>query len=294
MKRLPLMADATCAFAILTWNSAAYVDRCLDSVLALPFRRVTAYVFDNGSADGTPEHVSERYGAAIDEGRLVLRQARANLGTTASRNELLGAISPSTDYICILDSDTEVYPQAFEALCAHYARDLSGSIGVMGPRMRNEAGRLQHSGRNLPTVPIKIGKAAPSAALRRAASMAEVCDTPVRDSLQDVGYLLSACWLFPYSTYRAVGPLDERIFYAPEDADWCARVHEAGLRVVYAHDAEILHAYQRLSHKKLLSKTNARHIAGLAYYFAKHRYAFRSERIWNPSHADLRVGEVIP
>lgn len=266
----------------------SYVDRCLDSVLALPFRNVTAYVYDNGSCDGTPEHIKEVYGQAISDGSLVLKTADHNTGTTVSRNTLLRLVDSSTDYICVLDSDTEVYPHAFEAMCAHFASDTEGEIGVIGPRMRNESGELQLSGRNLPTLTIKLGKGIPIPALRKRAALAEVCDTPVRGALQDVGYLLSACWLFPYSTYSTVGQLDERIFYAPEDVDWCARVHAAGMRVCYAHDAEILHAYQRLSHKKLISKTNASHIAGLAYYFAKHGYLLRSRGVWNPGNTTKR------
>ncbi len=288
MITLPSMNEASCAFCILTWNSASYIDRCLDSVLHLPFREVRAFVFDNGSTDGTPGHIAYRYKSEVEEGRVVLVCADSNTGTTRSRNALLSRIPEATDYICVLDSDTEVYPAAFEAMCAHYSADGGIGIGVMGPRMRNEEGELQFSGRSLPTLPIKLGKGIPVGFLRSIAADAEVCDTPVRCGLQDVGYLLSACWLLPYSTYREVGPLDEEIFYAPEDVDWCARVHKAGLRVVLAHDAEILHAYQRLSHKKLVSRTNASHVRGLAHYFVKHGYLLRSEGVWDPSTAWAR------
>ena len=288
MTKLPIMREASCAFCILTWNSASYIDRCLDSVLRLPFREVRAFVFDNGSTDGTPEHIASRYKGEVADGKVVLVRADSNIGTTRSRNALLSRVPEETDYVCVLDSDTEVYPAAFEAMCAHFSTDGDAGIGVMGPRMRNDEGELQFSGRSLPTLPIKLGKGIPVGFLRLIAADAEVCDTPVRRGLQDVGYLLSACWLLPYSTYREVGPLDEEIFYAPEDVDWCARVHKAGLRVVLAHDAEILHAYQRLSHKKLISRTNASHVRGLAHYFVKHRYLFRSKRVWDPAAAWTR------
>ena len=285
MKRRPCMNEASCAFVILTWNSVSYVERCLNSVLGLPFRELAVLVLDNGSDDGTVELIEEHYAKEIREGRLLLTRADHNLGTTVSRNILMRDICPETDYICVLDSDTEVYAEAFDVMCGHYADDAGGLIGVMGPRMRNESKILQPSGRSLPTLQIKLGKALPLHSLREWAAAAEVCDTPVRGGLQDVGYLLSACWLFPYSTYASVGPLDESIFYAPEDADWCARVHKAGLRVVIAHDAEILHAYQRIGHKKVLSRVNMSHIKGLVYFFLKHRYLFGSRGVWNPASA---------
>lgn len=288
MTSKPLMSEASCAFIILTWNSASYIDRCLDSVLALPFQELKAYVFDNGSIDGTPERIADRYSTEMREGRLTLVRSDKNVGTTVSRNALLRAVDASMDYVCILDSDTEVYSTAFEVMCAHYAHNDGGFIGVMGPRMRNEAGELQFSGRNLPTMAIKIGKGLPIPALREAAASAEICDTPVRGGLQDVGYLLSACWLLPYSTYQRVGPLDEAIFYAPEDVDWCARIHSVGLRVVLAHDAEILHAYQRLSHKKVLSRMNVSHVRGLLHYFTKYRYLLKSRKVWDSAAAWVR------
>lgn len=165
---------------------------------------------------------------------------------------------------------------AFECLAAVLA---DRTIGVVGPTMANSKGEVQLSGRALPTLGIKLGKACPLGGASRRAADAEVPDAPVEGGLQDVGYLLSACWLLPYSTLETVGLLDERIFYAPEDVDWCLRCHEAGLRVVRCHDARIVHEYQRLSHKRLFSKTNVEHVKGLGYYFMKHGYLFKAPEI---------------
>lgn len=277
------MHSHSCVFVILTWNSAAYVERCLQSVLALPFGRLQVLLHDNGSSDGTPQFVRERFEDDISSGRIVLRQSSTNLGTTTPRNSLIREVDPSTDFVCILDSDTRVNPDAFEAMCRHYEADTHHSIGVMGPLMRDESGALQLSGRALPTLASKLGKASPIGSVRQGAAAWERCDTPVVDDMQDVGYLLSACWFLPYATLGRVGLLDEHYLYAPEDVDWCARVHKAGLRVVYVQDAEIVHAYQRIGHKKLLSKANVWHVAGLLHYFRKHRYLVDSRAIWDPS-----------
>lgn len=94
------------------------------------------------------------------------------------------------------------------------------------------------------------------------------------DGVQDVGYLLSACWMMRRNVLEEVGLLDERIFYAPEDVDYCVRVHRAGFRVAWYHDVEIIHEYQRLSKRKLVSKMNWEHVKGLVYFFRKYGYLF--------------------
>ena len=269
----PSFRDSKTAFVIISWNSAAYIEKCVESVLALQCRKLDVWVVDNGSTDDTPE-ILERI--AGRDGRLYVIREGENLGTTVSRNEALRRVAPDTDYVCVLDSDTVVNQAAFECLAAVLA---DRTIGVVGPTMANSKGEVQLSGRALPTLGIKLGKACPLGGASRRAADAEVPDAPVEGGLQDVGYLLSACWLLPYSTLETVGLLDERIFYAPEDVDWCLRCHEAGLRVVRCHDARIVHEYQRLSHKRLFSKTNVEHVKGLGYYFMKHGYLFKAPEI---------------
>lgn len=259
---------SSAAFVILTWNSLKYINDCLDSVLKLPYRRLDVFVVDNGSSDGTVQAL-EDYSARFENLHCIYLDS--NKGTTYSRNLALQQITSDTDYVCILDSDTVVNNSAFEELSGVLARDSSG-IGLIAPNLVGKDGKGQLNGRNLPSLAIKILKAVPIAALNKRGAALEEPPNNRHDGLLDVGYLISACWYMPYSTLEKVGLLDEKIFYAPEDVDYCVRVHKAALRVVQYDRTHIVHDYQRLSHKKLFSKTNVRHIAGLAYYFKKYGY----------------------
>lgn len=262
----PSFRESKTAFVIIAWNSAVYIEKCVKSVLELKCRELDVWVVDNGSKDDTPLLLSA---IAKEDYRLHVITEDKNLGTTVSRNEALAQVALDTDYVCVLDSDTVVNQSAFEVLASALADE---TIGVVGPTMTDSAGEVQFSGRALPTLGIKLGKACPFGDASKRAVEVEKPHTPIENGLQDVGYLLSACWFMPFLTLRSVGLLDERIFYAPEDVDWCLRCHKTGLRVIRCHDAQIVHEYQRLSHKKLLSKTNFEHVKGLIYYFWKHRY----------------------
>lgn len=268
------MVEAKISFVILTWNSERYVEKCLSSVLALGDLCLEVHVVDNGSTDGTAE-VLRKLASADD--RLRVKRFDANLGTTVSRNTALREISSRATHVCVLDSDTVVNRGAFETLLG--ALSSRPEVGVVGPEMSSSSGEVQLSGRNLPSLGLKLRKAWPFGNAATRAAEEERPSSPVMDGLQDVGYLLSACWLMPVSSLQKVGLLDEAIFYAPEDVDWCLRCHEAGLRVCFCPEAHITHEYQRLSHKKLLSRTNLEHLKGLGHYFRKHGHLFRAPDI---------------
>ena len=91
-------------------------------------------------------------------------------------------------------------------------------------------------------------------------------------------YLISACWMMRYETYKKIGKLDEKIFYSPEDVEYCMRIREKGLEIVHLRKAEIIHYYQRISKKKLISKANITHFTGIHYILKKYRKFLRKYR----------------
>lgn len=260
-------------FVVLTWNSCAYADACVRSILGISSRPVRLYVVDNGSSDGT---VDVLRGFARRDPRVWVHEAPRNLGTTVSRNIALRSLADDVGYVCVLDSDTVVNEGAIEELVALV--DSDPAIGIAGPTMKDGSGTVQLSGRNLPTLGIKLRKACPIASVSERGGRMEHPAAAVTDGVQDVGYLLSACWLMRRDVLDEVGLLDERIFYAPEDVDYCIRVRRAGLRVVRCFGATITHEYQRISKRRLLSKTNLEHVRGLAYFFRKHGYLFDARK----------------
>lgn len=259
--------DARVSFVILTWNSDRYIEACVRSVLALGDMCGEVRVVDNGSMDGTIRILRS---LASEDSRVRVRELEENRGTTVTRNIALREVACGMTHVCVLDSDTIVNRNAFETMLA--ALDAHPEVGVIGPTMASSSGDIQLSGRNLPSLSLKLRKAWPLGDVAARAAKEERPSASIIDGLQDVGYLLSACWLMPVSSLSEVGLLDECIFYAPEDVDWCLRCHKAGLRVCLCPQAQIVHEYQRLSHKKLLSKTNFEHLKGLAHYFRKHGY----------------------
>lgn len=266
-------------FVILTWNSEKYIDGCIRSIFTLQGYDRTIYLIDNGSEDQTLKIIEQWQACSNLSLKIHLIKNIENIGTTRSRNAALKQIQAGTDYVCILDSDTEINKLAVDLLI-HELREHS-DYGIVGPCLLSEDGNVQKSGRNIPTLPEKLLKAIPLKSIQK---LGERLETPATKSglgPYEVGYLMSACWLMRHEMLEQVGLLDEKIFYAPEDAEYCIRVWKSGYKVVYCPQASIRHIWQRISRKKFISRINWEHVKGLVYMFSKHNCWFTSKGIMN-------------
>ena len=89
----------------------------------------------------------------------------------------------------------------------------------------------------------------------------------------------AAFWATRLSTLSHVGQFDEKIFYAPEDADVCMAMLLAGYRVMFVPDYRAIHHTNELSRKLIPNRFTYLHIKGLIYFFSKYRYVFSTRDI---------------
>ena len=252
--------DLTCI--LLTWNSAAYVERCLRSVLAdldasgLNFELI---VVDNGSADGTLATLTR---LARPELRVI--PLGHNTGTTFSRN--IGLRMARGEYIAVLDSDIEIHRPGTFAQVLAFLR-AHPDVGLAAPQLNFPSGRYQNATDIFPTLTHKTRRFLALRAMEEEEGRRAGSEAP-----QDVDYAVSAFWMLPRSVLGGVGLLDEKIFYAPEDVDYCLRVALAGLRVVYLPAVVATHHAQEISRRKLLSRSFREHVKGLVYFWRKHGF----------------------
>jgi GT2 family glycosyltransferase len=128
---------------------------------------------------------------------------------------------------------------------------------------------VQNSVKKFPTFLDKIRKI-PGIFLSKKVSTNDFYkDFPFSES-RAVDTAISACWFFSKKLLETVGFLDEAIFYAPEDVEYCFRVNKAGLQIIYYPQMSILHHTQQITHRKPFSKVSRSHFSGLLYYFHKH------------------------
>jgi GT2 family glycosyltransferase len=250
----------TLAVIIVSWNERDYLDACLAALV--PPANVAAMevvVVDNGSTDGSVAWLGERHPGV----RVVANPA--NRGVAPARNQ--GLLATSGTYRLLLDADTVVRPGALAALVDGMER-FPGA-GLSGPKLVDPEHRLQFSCRRFPTAWSKLARQAPAGIQRRLLRREEFRDWD-HGQPRWVDYVIGACQCIRGALLESVGLLDERIFYGPEDVDFCLRLWRAGHRVLYNPAAVVVHREQRSARRS--AARYARHFAALWYFFRKHGY----------------------
>lgn len=258
-------------WVILTWNSAGCIQSCIDSILCLKKIENQIIVIDNGSTDNTVQ-ILEKYKEKIE----LIRFCK-NQGTTVSRNEGIKRADKDVDYICILDSDTEVNDEAIIKLTASLQND--DKVMIAGPKLVTRSGVEQPSARAFPTLTTKVLKACPIKKVEELGRRMEQCRNAETRGAFQADVIMSACWMIKPQLIEEIGMLDEYYFYSPEDTEYCLRTQKAGYKVLYCPDAVILHEWQRLSKKKLISKVNFESLKGHIHMFRKYHYCFSVKKL---------------
>lgn len=263
-------------FVILTWNSERYIRKCIESIFLLRDLHVVICVVDNGSSDQTVQILEDLRRRSIPLSmELDIICLEENRGTTISRNIGIKKILSRIKNLCILDSDTIINKKAVLDMLQVLHGDEKN--GIIGPKMETSGGVEQQSGRNIPSIKLKLLKVLPVKSLRRRGEeMERIAD--IHEDVAPVGYLMSACWFMRADFVRENGLLDEKIFYAPEDVEYCLRAWRNGYRVLLDRRVKIVHEWQRLSRKKFISKHNWEHIKGLFYLYNKYGLWFSKEK----------------
>ena len=243
--------------AIVTYNSANVIERCLD---ALPGPRVV--VVDNASSDDTVERV-ERYTHVQ-----VIRLAR-NKGFGAAANVAIGRTDGD---VLLLNPDVVADPSAISTLEA--VLQLYPSAGVVAPQLRYPTGDIQPSARTFPSPITMLLRRTRLGQTRYGAPRLSrhLLPSGGAEPGAPVGWVLGAAMLIRRKALEDIGGFDERFFLYGEDVDLCYRMWATGWEVRLAGDVMFVHDYQRQSARTLdfRSRATRAHWMSAFRLFTKH------------------------
>lgn len=227
---------------VLTWNSMRFLEGCFGALAGARTRGLELRVLavDNGSKDGTPAALRERYPwvEVIETGE--------NLGFAGGNNVgMRMALEGGAEWIYLLNHDADVTPDFLvEALALARARPEAGAVQSLllladEPELINSAGNSIHfSG---------IGFC------DRFREPAGAVHEP-----QEITYASGAAVLYRAAALREVGLFDETLFLYHEDLDLGWRLRLAGWTAVLAPASVVHHhyAFSRNTSKYYLMERN--------------------------------------
>jgi GT2 family glycosyltransferase len=210
---------------IPVFNKAALTRQCLDTIRATleGAGEGEIIVVDNASSDETPALLR-----AYPWIRVIRNEE--NRGFAGANNQ--GAALARGKFLVLLNNDI-VARKGWLASMLKTAREPN--VGAVGARLLFPNGTIQHAGVRL----------SPGFGLDEFVAFHELAgapgDLPEVCTIKDLQAVTAACLLTPRDLYERTGGLDEGFWNGYEDVDYCLKVREQGLRVVYDGGAVLTH-----------------------------------------------------
>ena len=223
------------SICIVTYNARDWLVGCLNSIQEnTQLTSLEIIVVDNGSEDGIEELLSRDYPQVRFIGN------NSNQGYTRPMNQ--GLKAAHGQYLMQLNPDTKILSGAIDKLMSYM--DGNTQIGICGPKVLNRDGTFQKQCRR--------GEPRPAAMISyflRLSSLfpnsktfgGYLLEYEDEDATIEVDALSGSCMLIRREVIEEIGYLDEQFFAYQEDTDICSRARQAGWKVCYYPEAQIIH-----------------------------------------------------
>ena len=265
--------ERSAAVVVVNHNTREDLLACLESLEKAGAAEIV--VVDSGSTDGSLQAAEEAFPA-------VRRLALPNIGYGKAANA--GVALTAAPAVVLANADTRFASGA--------AADLGGyladhpDVGAAGPMIRFPDGRPQMSARAFPSMGQAIGHALfglwwPTNPWTRAYRLTDWDHVTERD----VDWLSGCCLAVRREAFDAVDGFDPAYFMFVEDVDLCARLNDAGWRVVFAPVTEVVHAIGSAVSRRRFRMV-LEHARSLDWFFS-HRYTNVTGRLIRPL---IRIG----
>jgi GT2 family glycosyltransferase len=220
---------------LVNYNVKSYLEQALASIQkSLEGLTSEIFVVDNASSDGSAPMVRHKF----PDVRLIVNSE--NVGFAKANNQAIRHARGL--HVCLINPDTLVREDTFR-VCVEYL-DAHPDVGMVGGKVLNPDGTLQLAcRRSFPTPWVAFTKVAGLSALfpnpRLFGRYNLTYLDPDRQA--EVEAISGSFMVVRKSVIDRVGLLDEQFFMYGEDLDWCFRIHQAGWKIVYLPDTQIIH-----------------------------------------------------
>lgn len=218
---------------LVSHNTSAMLRECLASIAEQGSHRIV--VVDNASSDGSPKMVSEEF----PDVTLVLNTV--NVGFARAVNQ--GLTLCSSELVLLLNSDSTLTEGALGTMARYMASHPR--VAAVGPAVHHPQGRLRvlSAGRQ-PTLWRVFTHFSGLSHFSRWSPLLDGWNhrMGIHDQRpMEVEWIAGGCLLLRFAALQQVGMLSERWFMYAEDLELCARLSDAGWKLVHLPTAVVYH-----------------------------------------------------
>jgi len=253
------------SIVIISWKMKDLLQSCLQSIYKFTKEvKPEIIVIDNNSQDGTLEMIEKEFP------EIILIKNNENRGVAPARNQ--GIAIAQGKYVLILDADVEIIENSILKLFEFM--ETNPECGIVGSKLVSTDRQLQFSCKRFPSLLSFI--------FRRLEHFNFVKNSKTlryhtmqdwdHKEIQEVDYLIGACQFIRVDVIAKIGMYDDKIFYGPEDIDYCLRIWRAGWKVMYYPNTQIVHHEQRITKKNIFSTISIKHFIGILYIYKKYNF----------------------
>ena len=255
---------------IPTRDQVASLQRCLDGIFhKTDYPAYELIVLDNQSYD--PEAL-EFLAALKNRDRVRVERIEGSFNYSQLNNR--GVQLSGGHFIALLNNDVEVINDDW--LSEMVSRAMRPEVAMVGARLWYPNSTIQHAG-----VILGAGGIAGHAhlGLRRFHpgyfSRAHLA--------QDLSAVTAACALVKRDAYMQIGGFDENLAVTFNDVDFCLRLRQAGYRIVWTPDAQLIHHESTSRGVEDSTPKQTRFLAEVEYMKSKWGDVLQHDPFYNPN-----------
>ena len=261
------------SITIVNFNTKDLLRQCLTSIYEMTKNiSFEIIVVDNASSDGSVEMIRKEFP------HVKVIENKENLFFTKAHNQALRIANGR--YLMLLNSDTIVINNAFEIM-VNFMNEHP-EVGACGPKLLNLDMTLQRSSDRLPSFLYGLFEVLLMNTLfpNNVVKKYRIYANWDRNSTKEVDSVGGSCMMVKKEVTDKVGLLDENFLAYFEETDWCKRILEAGYKIYYISEAQIIHYWQVAMDKLGREKKEKIFYDSMLYYYSKHYGIFSSLILW--------------
>lgn len=261
---------------IVNYNTIHLLRDCLTSLMQTESKACEIVVVDNASADGSAGMVEKEFAG------VTLIPNQQNVGFSKANNQ--GMRQAKRKHFLLLNSDTVVRAGAVETMAEFLG--VHPEVGAVTCKLLNADGTIQASISNRPGPVLLffrlLGVSRLVSGDRARRWLSRTCGfflgKTIRSYLApyeahaspvEVENISGACLMLRREAVEQVGFLDEGFFMYFEDMDYCLRLQNAGWKMYYLPQGEIVH-FGGMSSGGRMRNYSAHSYRAMFHFYKKH------------------------